>query len=48
MIAPSARPETMRLRRGKSRPRGSHSSGISETMAPFSAMRGSSGAASGG
>ena len=33
----------MRLRRGKSRPRGSHSIGISETTAPCSAMRGSSG-----
>ena len=43
MITPSARPETRRLRRGKSRPRGSHSSGISETIAPYSAMRGSSG-----
>ena len=30
----------MRLRRGKSRPRGSHSIGISETTAPYSAMRG--------
>ena len=30
----------MRLRRGKSRPRGSHSIGISETTAPISAMRG--------
>ena len=38
----------MRLRRGKSRPRGSHSIGISETTAPFSAMRGTIGTASGG
>ena len=34
-IVPSARPETMRLRRGKSRPRGSHSIGISDTTAPI-------------
>jgi hypothetical protein len=38
----------MRLRRGKSRPRGSHSIGISETIAPFSTIRSISGAASAG
>ena len=36
----------MRLRRGKSRPRGSHSIGISETTAPVSTIRSISGTAS--
>ena len=40
---PSASPETIRLRRGKSRPRGSHSIGISETTAPCSTIRSISG-----
>ena len=45
---PKASPETMRLRRGKSRPRGSHSIGISDTTAPVSTIRSISGTASPG
>ena len=37
-MTPSARPEISRLRRGKSRLRGSRSSGISETAAPSATM----------
>ena len=43
---PKASPDTMRLRRGKSRPRGSHSTGISETTAPDSIIRSIKGTAS--
>ena len=45
---PSARPETMRLRLGKSRPRGSQLSGISETTTPFSVISSINGACSAG
>jgi len=44
----SASPETSRLRRGKSRPRGSQPSGISDTAAPAASSASKSGACSGG
>ena len=45
---PSASPDTMRLRRGKSRPRGSQPIGISLTQAPRSSNRSSRAACSAG
>jgi hypothetical protein len=48
MTTPTDNPEINRLRRGKSRPRGSHDIGISLNTAPRSRMLSASGTCSSG